>query len=118
MKYLFIIMIIGIAGSYTYKHFIGSPPQEFPPADTSSYEYLPPIPPQCMDLSETLEDAVYNHEVGKITIIEINQFSRRFQSCLLAAGFTDGQVYRTYDEIVEVALNIDQDNLRDWGAQD
>ncbi len=107
MKYLFFLMCIGIAGSYTYKYFIGSPRQDFPPADPSSTEYLPPIPAQCEDLGESLEDAVNNHESGKITIIEINQFSRRFQSCLLAAGFTDGQVYRTYDEIVEVALSID-----------
>ncbi len=107
MKYLFLIMTIGIAGSYTYKHFIGSPPQDISAAGPSSYENLPPIPPQCGDLGETLEDAVYNHELGKITIIEINQFSRRFQSCLLAAGFTDGQVYRTYDGIVEVALDIE-----------
>ena len=106
MKYLFLLISIGIAGSYTYKHFIGSLPQNFPLEDPPSSEYLPPVPPQCEDLGETLEDAVYNHELGKITIIEINQFSRRFQSCLLAAGFTDGQVYRTYDEIVEVALNI------------
>ncbi len=107
MKYIFLLMIIGIAGSYTYKYFIGSPPQDLPPANLSSHEYLPPVPQQCEDLGENLEDAVYNHELGKITIIEINQFSRRFQSCLLAAGFTDGQVYRTYDEIVEVALNLD-----------
>ena len=118
MKYLFFIMIIGIAGSYTYKHFIGSPAQDFPLADPSSNEYLPPIPPQCEDLGENLEDAVYNHQVGKTTIIEINQFSHRFQSCLLAAGYTDGQVYRTYDEIVEVALNIDEDNSRDGDAQE
>ncbi len=118
MKYIFLLMIIGIGGSYTYKYFTRSPPQDFSPTDPSSYEHLPPIPPQCEDLGETLEDAVYNHELGKITIIEINQFSRRFQSCLLAAGFTDGQVYRTYDEIVEVALNIDQDNLEDGGTQE
>jgi hypothetical protein len=100
-------MIVGIGGSYTYKYFTSPQQQFFSPTDRSSYDHLPPIPPQCEDLGETLEDAVYNHELGKITIIEINQFSRRFQSCLLAAGFTDGQVYRTYDEIVEVVLNID-----------
>ena len=107
MKYIFLLMIIGIAGSYTYKHFIGSPPQDSLSANLSSQEYVPLVPQQCEELGENLEDAVYSHELGKITIIEINQFSRRFQSCLLAAGFTDGQVYRTYDEIVEVALNID-----------
>ena len=118
MKYLFFLMSIGIAGSYTYKYFTGSPPHDFPPADLSSHEYLPPIPQQCEDLGESLEDAIYDHDLGKVTIIELNQFTRRFQSCLLAAGFTDPQVYRTFDGIVEVALNTDPDNLRDGNPQE
>lgn len=118
MKYLFIIMSIGIAGSYAYKNFIGSPPQDFPLEEPSSYEYLPSIPQQCEDLGETLEDAIHNYELGKVTIIELNQFTRRFQTCLLAAGFTDAQVYRTCDEIVEVALNSDPDTLRDETPKD
>ncbi len=118
MKYLFLLMSIGIAGSYTYKHFIGPPPQDFPPAESSSHEYVPPIPQQCEDLGEALEDAIYDHELGKVTIIELNQFTRRFQSCLLAAGFTDSEVYKTYDGIVEVALNTDPDNLRDGNGEE
>ena len=118
MKYLFFLMSIGIAGSYTYTHFIGSPQQDLPSAGSPSHEYLPPIPQQCEDLGETLEDAIYDHELGKVTIIELNQFTRRFQSCLLAAGFTDSQVYRTYDGIVEVALNTDPDNWRDGSPKE
>lgn len=113
MKYLFFLISIGIAGSYTYKHFIGSPEQDHSSAELASHEFSPPIPQQCEDLGENLEDAIVNHESGKLTIIELNQYTRRFQSCLLAAGFTDAQVYRTYDEIVEVALNMDPVNLKD-----
>ena len=118
MKYLFILISIGIAGSYTYKQFIGTPQQDSLPAETSSYEYLPTIPLQCEDLGESLEDTIHDHELGKVTIIELNQFTNRFKSCLLAAGFTDPQVYRTFDGIVEVALNEDPDNLRDGRPQD
>ncbi len=117
MKYLFFLVSIGIAGSYTYKHFFGMPQQDVLPAAQSSH-VLPPIPDHCEDLGETLEDAIYNHELGKVTIIELNQFTRRFQSCLLAAGFTDPQIYRMFDEIVEVALNTDTDNLRDGSPQE
>ncbi|MFW2365551.1 MAG: hypothetical protein ACN4GW_03995 [Desulforhopalus sp.] len=113
MKYLFILMSIGIAGSCSYKEFIGTTQQDFLPAETSSLDYLPPIPQQCEDLGESLEDTIYDHELGKVTIIELSQFTRRFQSCLLAAGFTDPQVYRTFDGIAEVALNTDPDNSGD-----
>ncbi len=118
MKFLFFLISIGIVGSYTYKHFIDSPQQDFSPAGSSPHGYLPPIPQHCEELGESLEDAIYNHELGKVTIIELNQFTRRFQSCLLAAGFTDSQVYRTYDGIVEVALNSDPDNLRDGSPKE
>ena len=110
MKYLLILMSIGIAGSYTYKQFIGTPQQDFLPAETSSYEYLPTIPQQCEDLGESLEDAIYDHELGKVTIIELNQFTRRFQTCFLTAGFTDFQINRTYDRIKQIALSTDPDN--------
>lgn len=58
----------------------GSPSslQDIPPVDSSIYEYLRPIPQECEELRESLEEAIDGHELGKLTIIELKVSARCF----------------------------------------
>lgn len=114
MKNLIFIALLAVAGYFAYQYFLASPRQDTTYTEPTSYEYLPPIPPECEEQGEMLEDAIYGHEIGKLTVIELNQLTRRFQSCLRDADFTDSQINRTYDEIKESALNTEPDSSRGW----
>ena len=115
MKNWIFLIILGVVGYFfSYQYFIGSSEQDAPPGEPTFDEYMPPFPEECEEKGETLEDAINGHELGKLTIVELNQHTRRFQSCLRDAGFTDSQINRTYDRIEESALSTDPSNSRGW----
>lgn len=95
MKNLVIIAIVCLVGFVVHRIYTGSP-QDTPTAKQATYDDLPSIPHLCEDQADTLEDAIYDHEVGTITNVELEQRTRGFQSCLRDAGFSDSQINRTY----------------------
>ena len=104
MKNLIFLAVLGVAGYSVYLYFISSSQQDSTPAEPTTNEYLPPFPEECQEKGEFLEDAIYNNEMGKLTITELKRYTSRFQSCLRDAGFTDSQINRAHDCIKWGAL--------------
>ena len=118
MKNLIVILFLAVAGYFAYQYFFDSPQQNSTPTGPTFYEHLPPLPQECKEQGETLEDAIYGEEMGKLTVVELNQYTRRFQSCLRDAGFTNSQINKTYDGIKERALNTEPGDLRGWSPKE
>lgn len=104
MKAWIFLIIVCAVGFVVHQIYTGST-QDTPPADPIAYEELPPLPQKCEEQSDTLEDAISDHELGKLTDIELKEHISRFKSCLRDAGFTDSQINRTYGEIKEGTMN-------------
>ena len=103
MRNLVILAIVCVVGFVVHQIYTGSP-QDAPTAKQTTYEDLPPIPQVCEDQGDTLEDAIYGHDLGTITDVELDQHTRGFQSCLRDAGFSDSQISRTYAGIKQGTL--------------
>ena len=113
MKNWIVVITVCVAGLVVHQIYTGSS-QDTPPAESAGNEYLLPIPQECEEKGDTLEDAVYGHETAKLTSTTLNQYKRSFQTCLREAGFTDGQINSTYEGIKEAALNTESDDSRGW----
>ena len=98
-----IFFIIACVFGFVVHQIYTNLPQDTPPAELSTHETLPPIPQQCEEEGDILEDAIYSHEMGKFTTVELDRYTRRFQSCLRDAGLTDSQINRTHAGIKEAA---------------
>lgn len=101
--FLIIVFVIGFIVHQIYTGFS----QDTLPEDPTAYKNLPPIPEKCEEDGDILEDAIYGHEMGKLTAVELDRYTRMFQSCLRNAGYNDSQISRMNDEIKEAALNAD-----------
>ena len=118
MKNLIFLAVLLAIGYFTYKYFVVPWLDDFAPAESTTNDYLPPIPQECRVKGEILEDAIYGEEMGKLTMVELNQYTRRFQRCLKDAGFSDTDINGTYDSIKERALNTDPSDLRGWSPKE
>ena len=111
MKNWIFVIIVCVAGLVVHQIYTGSS-HDTPPAEQAGNENVLPIPQQCEEKGDSLEDAIYGHETGKLRSTTLSQYKRSFQTCLREAGFTDAQINRTYEGINEAALNAEADDSR------
>ena len=106
MKNLVFLIVLGVAGYFTYQYFIVPWLDSKAPDEPTAREYLPPIPGECEDKGKTLGDAIYGHDIGRVSFTQVNHATRSFQTCLKNGGFSDADINGTYDKIKEEVLGL------------
>lgn len=106
MKNLIILIVLGVAGYFTYQYFVVPWLDGYAPAEPTQREYLPPIPTECEGKGKNMADAIYGNDIGRVSFSQLNHATRTFQTCLKNAGFTDSDVNGTYDKIKDEVMGL------------
>ena len=110
MKNLIFIVILAVAGYFAYQYYVDSFVQESAEnsknSGQSTHSYLPPIPKECEGRARTMGDAIYGRDIGRVSVAQLNNATRSFQSCLREAGFSDSEINGTYDKIKEDVISL------------
>ncbi|MBT8355860.1 MAG: hypothetical protein KJO60_15130 [Desulfofustis sp.] len=99
MKNLIFLVVLGVAGYFSYQHIIVPWLEGHAPAEPVAEAYLPPIPPECKSRSKDMADAIYGRDIGRVSVAQLNRATRIFQTCLKNAGLSDAEINGTYDKI-------------------
>ena len=101
MKKVMILVILAVAGYSVYQHYYGSGSQDYVSDGTGSIsdKSSPSFPRECDDKCDALENAINDHEMGKIGRVAINSYSTHFRRCLSQAGLTKSEIDEAYDGI-------------------
>lgn len=112
MKKVMILVILAVAGYSVYQHYYGSGSQDYVSDGPGSIsdKSSPSFPKECDDKCDALENAINDHEMGKITAVKLNQYTLSFRSCLRDAGFTDSQINETYKRIEKSTMSTEPGN--------
>ncbi len=118
MKNLIILAVVAVAGYFAYQHFLGSSSQESAELSDDSGSvssvYVPPVPTQCEGKGKTMGDAIYGHDIGRVSVAQLNFATRSFQSCLRDAGFSDSEINGTFDKIKEQVMSLNPGSARGY----
>ena len=106
MKNLIVLAVIGVAGYFIFQNFISPALQEYAPAEPASREYLPPVPGECEGKGKNMADAIYGHDIGRVSFAQVNHSTRSFQTCLKNAGFSNAEINGIYDKIKEEVMSM------------
>ena len=99
MKKLVFLAVLGVAGYFSYQHFMIPWLANDPPAKPTASAHLPPIPAECENKGKDMADAIYGRDIGRVSVSQLNRATRIFQSCLKNAGFSDSDINGTYDRV-------------------
>lgn len=99
MKNLIFLLVLGVAGYFSYQHLVIPWLDGQTPAEPVAEAYLPPIPPECEGKSKDMADAIYGRDIGRVSVAQLNRATRIFQTCLKNAGFSDAEVNGTYNKV-------------------
>jgi hypothetical protein len=107
MKNLIFLVVLGVAGYFSYQHLVIPWLDGQAPAEPVSEAYLPPIPPECEGRGKDMADAIYGRDIGRVSVAQLNHATRTFQTCLKNSGFSDAEINGTYNKIKSevVAMN-------------
>lgn len=118
MKNLIYLAIVAVAGYYAYQYFTDSSGQTNSGASSdsapASLVFLPDIPPECEGKARTMGDAIYGYDIGRVSVAQLNNATRSFQSCLRKAGFSDSEINGTYDKIKEDVMSLNPGSNRGY----
>ena len=101
MKNLIILIILGVAGYFTYQYFIGSSQHLSTTAKPTFNMYS--LPEKCQRAGESMKNAFYRRQKGELVQAQVNGFTVTFRGCLRRAGYTVSQIDEAYDGIAESA---------------
>jgi len=116
MKNLIILVILGIAGYFSYQYFGVSQSVDSTEGETesTSYEYLPDVPGECEQKGGNMKDAIYGYDIGRVTMAQLNFATRSFQSCLRDAGFSDSQINKTVDGMKQDVMSLNPGSAKGY----
>ena len=118
MKNLIIILIAAVGGYYAYQYFTGSyinnTSELSENSEPFSLEYIPDMPEECEIKGRNMGDAIYGYDIGRVSVAQLNNATRSFQSCLRNAGFSDTEISATYEKLREDVMNLNPGSSRGY----
>ncbi len=112
MRKLILLAFLLAVGYFVYQNFAIPWLDDFAPPESASNDNLPAIPDACRVKGNIVEDGIYDHKIGKISDVLLDQYTLRFKTCLASEGFSEANIDGTYEKIKQRAENRPQTTSR------